>query len=102
MNRQMRRELARREIPKLKSQIAKPFTLSDAARLSEIDLGRAKRDGRYEGMNNFYQLTMAAITKIKGIGPKRQIQIREAILNELIEIGKEKGVKMDGLFSQVT
>jgi ERCC4-type nuclease len=93
----MRRELAKREIPKKQQQLTKPFTLSDASRLQQIDYGRARRDGRIEGMDRMYQVTMTAIEKIKGIGPKRRIQIRDAILSEIIEIGKENGVLLDGL-----
>jgi hypothetical protein len=76
------------------------MTLSDAARIEQIDLGRAKRDGRIEGMDRMYQVTMEAITKIKGIVPKRQVQIREAILDEIIQIGKENGVILDGLLDK--
>lgn len=96
MNRQMRRELAKREIPKKKAEITKPFSLSDLSRLQQIDYGRARRDGRIEGMDRMYSVVMNAVTKIKGIGPKRQIAIREAIMEEIILIGKESGVIVDG------
>lgn len=78
------------------------MTLSDAARIEQIDLGRAKRDGRIEGMDRMYQVTMEAISKIKGIGPKRQVQIREAILEQIIQIGKENGVLIDGLLDKTS
>lgn len=100
LNRQMRRELARREIPRKQTQVPKQFTLSDASRLQNIDYGRARRDGRIEGMDRMFSVVMAAMTKVRGIGPKRRQQIKDAILQEIIDIGKQNGVIEDGLLNE--
>lgn len=89
----MRRELARREIPKQKSQLTKQFSLSDASRIKEQKANEKMmsdlyKHGKVEGMEAMYSLTMQACEKVRGIGKKRKQALKEEICNLIMKIGE--------------
>lgn len=79
-------------MPKLKGQLTKQITLSDASRIERIDTDRIKRECIVHGMDKMYQIVIKACDRVNGIGPKRSQALKEAILDQIIEYGKAEGI----------
>lgn len=94
MNREMRRQLARREFPKTQATQTRKLTLSEASRIEqrvadEELVKKAFKLGKVEGMDTMYSLVMQACDRIKGIGDKRKKQLKEEVCEIIMEIGRD-------------
>lgn len=94
MNREMRRQLARREFPKTQATQTRKLTLSEASKIEqrvvdEESIRKAYKVGKVEGMDTMYSLVMKACDRINGIGEKRKKALKEEICEIIMEIGRD-------------
>jgi hypothetical protein len=99
MNRQMRRELARREYHKVQSTTPQRLTLSEASKIEKKyyeleELRKAHQIGFVRGMEAMYEMALQSVSEVKGIGAKRMEQIHHAVKDGILKYAKEVGVEI--------